>query len=102
MIDVEALVTQKDCGGMPLYRCVLKEVNTRMEEWEDKMKVVEQLVHTEFLLREADKEGVNIGGISDDPLSIYMSKKRKSSEVGVMVQFDCPFCTSFIEDIEVS
>ena len=80
---------------------VLKEVNTRMEEWEDKMKVVEQLAHTEFLLQEADKERVNIGGISDDPLSIYMSKKRKSSEVGVMVQFNCSFCTSFIEDIEV-
>ena len=85
-----------------MYQSVLKEVNTRMEEWEDKMKVVEQLVHTKFLLREADKEGVNIGGISDDPLSIYMSKKRKSSEVGVMVQFDCSFCTSFIEDIEAS
>ena len=62
-------------------------------------EVVEQLVHAEFLLREADKERVNIGGISDDPLLIYMSKKRKSSEVGVMVQFDCPFCTSFIEDM---
>ena len=62
-------------------------------------EVVEQLVHAEFLLREADKEGVNIGGISDDLLSIHMSKKRKSSEVGVMVQFDCPFCTSFIEDM---
>ena len=62
-------------------------------------EVVEQLVHAEFLLREADKEGVNIGGISDDPLLIHMSKKRKSSEVGVMVQFDCPFCTSFIEDM---
>ena len=37
-IDVKALVTQKDCGRMPLYRSVLKEVNARMEEWEDKMK----------------------------------------------------------------
>jgi len=32
-----------------------------------------------------------------NPLSVYMIKKRKMSEVGVMAQFDCPLCTSFID-----
>ena len=41
----------------------------------------------------------------EDPLSLYMTKKRKTTEVGVMVHFNRPMCTSlctrFIEDIEV-
>ena len=30
-----------------------------MEVWEEKMKIVEQLAHAEFLLWVANKEGVN-------------------------------------------
>ena len=69
------------------------------------MKIVEQLAHAEFLLRAANKKGVNIHEVSDDPLSLYMTKKRKTTEVGVMAHFDCPMCTSlcigFIEECEV-
>ena len=32
-----------------------------------------------------------------NPLSVYMIKKRKLSEVGAMGQFDGPLCTSFID-----
>ena len=66
------------------------------------MSIVEQLAHAEFLLWGANKEGVNIREISADPLSVYMTTKRKMTEVGVMAQFDCLLCTSFIEDVEVS
>ena len=73
-----------------------------MEVWEEKMKIVEQLAHAEFVLWAANKEGVNIREVSCDPLSLYMAKKRKTSDVGVTAHFDCPICTSFIEECEVS
>ena len=52
------------------------------------MSVVERLAHAEFLQRSAHKEGVNTREISADPLSVYMTMKRKMT--GVMAQFDCP------------
>ena len=64
------------------------------------MSIVEQLAHAEFLLQGAHKERVNNHEISADPLSVYMTKKRKMTEV--MAQFDCQLCTSFTEDVEVS
>ena len=64
-IDVQGLVN----GGLPLYQSVLKKVQRWMEEWENKMSIVEQLAHAEFLLQGAHKEGVNIREISADPLT---------------------------------
>ena len=56
--------------------------------------------HAEFLLRGAlTKRGVNIREISADPLSVYTTKKRKTTEVGV--QSDCPVWTS-LENVEGS
>ena len=50
--------------------------------WKSKMSIVEQLAHAELLLRGANKEaGVNIREISADPLSVYMTKKRKMTQV---------------------
>ena len=63
------------------------------------MSIVEQLAHAELLLRGAHKERVNDREIFADPLSVYMTKKRKMTEV--MAQFDCLLCTSFT-DVEES
>ena len=59
-IDTEGIANFKDCGGLPLYRSALKEVQRWMEEWENKMSTVEQLAHTEFLLWGVHKEGINV------------------------------------------
>ena len=71
--------------------------------WKNKTSIVEQLAHAELLLQGANNEaGVNIREISADPLSVYITKKRKITQVGVMAQFDCPLFTSFTKDVEES
>ena len=91
-VDVERLVLKSD--ELPLYQSILKEVERWMEEWENKINVVEKLAHAEFLLWPwgAHKVGVNARQISVDPLSVYIVKKKRVTEVGVMAQFDCPLC----------
>lgn len=103
-VNVERLVLKSD--ELPLYQSILKEVERWMEEWKNKINVVEQLARAEFLLWPwgAHKVGVNTRQISVDPLSVYIVKKRRVTEVGVMAQFDCmPLVyNSFVGDAEVS
>ena len=47
-VDVKRLVLKSD--ELPLYQSILKEVERWMEEWENKINVVEQLARAEFLL----------------------------------------------------
>ena len=56
------------------------------------MEVADQLVHADLLLKNTKRHGIDISSIADDPLLVYMSKKRKTKEVGVMaeINFLCP------------
>ena len=102
-MDVEALVNHQSTGdGGALYQSALKEVQTKMEEWEENIKVIEEIVYGRYLLKGAEEHGINIQMISEDPLSVYMEKKSKTKDVGIMVATECPLCTSFVDDMEVN
>ena len=73
----------------------------KMDEGE-KLKVAEKIADAVFLVEAAQKCGVIIQQIADDPLNAYMAKRPKRADVGVMAEGECPFCTSIIEDVDVS
>ena len=82
----------------------LEEVEKNLETWDDKMAIAEQIVRAAFQIEAARNAGILIDRIAEDPLSSYMNSRPATKDVGTMVAVkeECPVCTSFIEDIEVS
>ena len=46
-----------------------------MEEWEDKIGILEEIVFARLLLKGAEQNSINIKAISEDPFSIYVECK---------------------------
>ena len=73
---------------------LVEKYNERWWSGGKKMEIVDQLVHADLLLK---RHGINISSIAEDPLSVYMSKKCKTKEVGLMAETKslclCPLCT---------
>jgi len=102
-IDADALVKLENLGGekAALYKGAMKEVQGKMDEWEDKISIIEEIVFAQLLLKGAERNGINVKGIAEDPLSIYIESKRKKRDIGIMVHEECPLCTSFVQEMEV-
>ena len=99
-ISDEKLVKERDAEeGIQVYQSSSREVQQKVIEWE----IADQVVHADLILKNAKRHGIDISSIADNPLSVYMSKKRKTKEVGVMAEMDSlwPLCTSFVENVEV-
>ena len=101
-INLEEIKKQdyRELGCIPAYKNTLKEVEMRMNHWDETIKMLEPIVHATALVEAAEKSGVIIKSVAEDPLSLYMVKRSKSADVGVQVKEDCPICTSFIGDVE--
>jgi len=52
-----------------------------MEEWEDKIGIIEEIVFAHLLLKGAEQNSINIKAISEDPFSIYVECKAKERDV---------------------
>ena len=86
-MDVEALVKhQSTADGGAFCQSAVKEVQTRMDEWEEN---IEEIVYGHYLIKGAEQHGINIQLITEDPLSIYMERKAKTKDVGIMVDKEC-------------
>lgn len=61
-----------------------------MEDWEENIGIVEEIVYAHLLkmLRRTPTF------TSQDPLSLYAKSKAKKSDLGIMVDEECPLCTS--------
>ena len=89
-----------DLGGIRAYKDTLKEVQTKMQQWDETLQTVETVVYAAAVVECAEKSGIIIRSVAEDLLSLYVAKQRKMADAGVQVQVDCPFCTSFVDDIE--
>ena len=87
------LVMEERSTKALLRRCKLKWRNGRKTS-----KLSKRL----FTVIIYSREQKNIQMISEDPLSVYMEKKSKTKDVGIMVATECPLCTSFVDDMEVN
>ena len=54
-----------------------------MEEWEDKIDIIEEIVFARLLLKGAEQNSINIKAISEDPLSIYVECKEKERDLRI-------------------
>ena len=90
-----------DLGGIRAYKDALKEVQTKMQQWDETLQTVETVVYAAAVVECAEKAGIIIS-VAEDPLSLYVAKQRKMADAGVQIQVDCSFCTSFVDIEEVS
>ena len=86
-------------ANMPCMRT--ESIDRRCVEFEQRLILVEKLVHAKFLLEAAAKDNVDISRIGLDPVMVY----KKCVYVGrndkeVQVDFGCMNCDSFVEDAD--
>jgi hypothetical protein len=98
-IDLEAMQSE-DVHSLSAYRNVVKEVETQMSKWEEKMRLVEPIVHAKALVEAAERAGICLGQVAYDPLSLYFDGRRKCADVKVEMDTACPVCISFVDDLE--
>ena len=98
-IDLETMQSE-DVRSLSAYRNVVKEVEAQMSKWEEKMRLVEPIVHAKALIEAAERAGVCLGQVAFDPLSLYLDRRRKCADVGVQADAACPVCTSFVDDLD--
>lgn len=81
-IEADALVKLENLGGekAALYKGAMKEVQGKMDEWEDKISIIGEIVFSQLLLKGAEENGINVKGIAKDPFSIYIESERKKRD----------------------
>jgi len=71
------MVNQSACISTGKTGSWQPEVQSKMEEWEDKIGIFEEIVFARLLLKGAEQNSINIKAISEDPFSIYVECKQK-------------------------
>ena len=90
----------QDLGGVQEYKDLLLDTQSKMKQWDNTIQMLEPVVHAVAVMKAAEKEGIMVRALAEDPLSLYRERYCKMADASVQVDEECPFCTSFVVGVE--